>query len=107
MTEAYTAQPLSPIRKIIAARMMEAKQTIPHFRLMAEIEVDALMALRRELQTQSADVKLSLNDLLIKACASALTAHPAVNIQFVEGAIHRYHSVDIAVVIALEDGLST
>lgn len=107
MTEAYTVVKLSAMRKMIAARMTEAKQTIPHFRLGIEIEVDTLQRLRKELQAREPAAKLSLNDLLIKACAQSLMEHPAVNIQWVEGEIHQYRAADISVVMALEGGLST
>jgi pyruvate dehydrogenase E2 component (dihydrolipoamide acetyltransferase) len=107
MTEGYSVVKLSPMRKIIAARMTEAKQTIPHFRLTADIETDALMSLRKELKGSDPGARLSLNDLLIKACAAALMKRPAVNIQWVEGEIHQYRTADISVVIALEGGLST
>jgi pyruvate dehydrogenase E2 component (dihydrolipoamide acetyltransferase) len=107
MGKAYTVMPLSPIRKVIAARMAEAKRTIPHFRLSSDIEVDALLALRSELRARYPDVKLSLNDLLLKGCAAALMDAPTINIQWVDGAIRRYHTADISVVTALEDGIST
>lgn len=107
MAEGYTITTLSPMRKIIAARMTEAKRTIPHFRLTVEIEVDAMMGLRKELLARNPNANVSLNDLLIKACATALMNKPAVNIQWVEGEIHQYHTADISVVIAVEGGLST
>lgn len=107
MTEAYTVAPLSPIRRIIAARMTEAKRTIPHFRLVADVEVDALLGVRKQLREQDPDARLSLNDLLIKACASALMDTPALNIQWVDGEIHQYRTADISVVTAIEGGLST
>jgi pyruvate dehydrogenase E2 component (dihydrolipoamide acetyltransferase) len=108
MVEAYTATPLSPIRKVIAARMAEAKRTIPHFRLGIDIELDALLALRKQLSALEPDVKLSLSDLLIKACATALMDTPSVNIQWADTEIHQYRSADISVVTALEGGgLST
>jgi pyruvate dehydrogenase E2 component (dihydrolipoamide acetyltransferase) len=107
MGEAYTVMPLSPIRKVIAARMIEANQTVPHFRLCADIEIDALLGLRAELRDHRPDEKLSLNDFLIKGCAAALMDTPAINIQWVDGAIHRYHTADISVITALEDGIST
>lgn len=107
MAEPYAVIALSPLRKVIAARMVEAKRTIPHFRLAADIELDALLDLRRELREQNTDAALSLNDLLIKACASALIDTPAVNIQWVDGEIHQYRAADISVVTAIEGGLST
>jgi pyruvate dehydrogenase E2 component (dihydrolipoamide acetyltransferase) len=107
MPETYTVRQLSPIRKIIAARMTEAKQTIPHFRLTDDIEVDALLATRKALCAQTPPLTVSINDLLIKACAGALMDVPAVNIQWVEGEIRQFASANISVVIALEDGLAT
>lgn len=108
MAEAYTVKALSPIRKVIAARMTEAKRTIPHFRLVADMEVDALIDLRRELRRRNPDIDVSLNDLLIKACAMTLVEIPEINIQWMEGEIREYHSADISVVTAIEGGgLST
>jgi pyruvate dehydrogenase E2 component (dihydrolipoamide acetyltransferase) len=107
MPETYTVRQLSPIRKIIAARMTEAKQTIPHFRLTADIEVDALLAARKVLCAQNSPANVSINDLLIKACAGALMDVPAINIQWIEGEIRQFASANISVVTALEDGLAT
>ena len=107
MPEPYTVAPLSPMRRVIAARMSEAKRTIPHFRLVAEMELDALIAHRQALLKQRPDRSLSLNDLLIKTCAQALTDVPDVNIQWADQELHRYQSADIAVVTAVKGGLST
>lgn len=95
------------MRKIIAARMVEAKQTIPHFRVVADIEVGALLALRQALRERTADVIPSFNDLLIKGCASALMDVPAVNVQLVDGHTHQYSNAHVSVVIAVSGGLST
>lgn len=99
--------PLTPLRKIIAARMTEAKQTIPHFRVAADIEMDALLTLRKQFNTENSDLKISVNDFIIKACAIALIENPAINIQLVNGKIHQYRQADISVVIAVDGGLST
>lgn len=107
MGDRYVVKSLSPMRKVIAARMSEATRTIPHFRLTADIEVDALMRLRMELKADHPGAELSLNDLLIKACAMALMDVPEMNIQLVEGGIHQYLTADIAVVTAVEGGLMT
>jgi len=107
LAEAYAVTPLSQIRKIIAARMTEAMRTIPHFRLVADIEVDALLELRRELRECDPDANLSLNDLLIKACATALMEVPAINLQWRDNELHQYRTADISVVTAVEGGLST
>ena len=81
MNEEYFVRPLSPMRRVVAVRMSEAKRTIPHFRLTAEIEVDALLARRTELRQSQPGRALSLNDLLIKASAQALMDVPEVNVQ--------------------------
>jgi pyruvate dehydrogenase E2 component (dihydrolipoamide acetyltransferase) len=107
MAELYTSVPLSPLRKAIAARMTEAKRTIPHFRLAAELDVDALLSVRQVLRKHQPDPPLSLNDLFIKACAMALTDVPAINIQWADDEIRQYHSADISIVVALAGGLST
>lgn len=107
MPETYTTVPLSPLRKAIAARMTEAKQMVPHYRLGVDIRMDALIAARETLRSGRPGEAISLNDLLIKACAGALMDTPAVNIQWVGGAIHQYPTADISVVTAINGGLST
>jgi pyruvate dehydrogenase E2 component (dihydrolipoamide acetyltransferase) len=103
----YVVRPLSPMRRIIAARMSEAKRTIPHFRLTSDIEVDALLARRTELREARSGTALSLNDLLIKACAQALMDVPEVNVQWAENELHQFASADISIVTAVEGGLAT
>jgi pyruvate dehydrogenase E2 component (dihydrolipoamide acetyltransferase) len=95
------------MRRAIAARMSESKRTIPHFRLVADIQIDELLARRKELLQRRPDRPLSLNDLLIKACAQALTDVPDVNVQWAEKELHRFHSADIAIVTAVKGGLTT
>jgi pyruvate dehydrogenase E2 component (dihydrolipoamide acetyltransferase) len=107
MSEDYLVRPLSPMRRVIAARMSEAKRTIPHFRLTAEIEVDALLVRRTELRQLRPGSALSLNDLLIKACAQALMDVPEVNVQWADNELHQFASADISIVTAVEGGLTT
>jgi pyruvate dehydrogenase E2 component (dihydrolipoamide acetyltransferase) len=107
MDEGYTVIPLSPMRKIIAARMSEAKRTIPHFRLVADIELDALLAQRTELRRARPESLLSLNDLLISACAHSLMDVPQVNVQWAEEGLRQFKAADISIVTAVEGGLST
>jgi pyruvate dehydrogenase E2 component (dihydrolipoyllysine-residue acetyltransferase) len=95
------------MRRAIAARMSEAKRSIPHFRLVADIQIDELLAQRKELLEKKPDRALSLNDLLIKACAQALSDVPDVNVQWAEKELHRFHAADIAVVTAVKGGLTT
>lgn len=106
MAEAYTSVPLSPLRKAIAARMTEAARTIPHFRVVADIEMDALLSWRGRINASVVD-KVSINDCLVKACALALMEHPSLNSQFMGEVIHQYHSADISIVVAVEGGLVT
>lgn len=95
------------MRRAIAERMMEAKQTIPHYRIGMEIEVEALLAFREHINSTDNEVRISVNDLIVKATATALTEYPAVNIQWAGDEIHQYFSADIAVVTAVNGGLRT
>jgi pyruvate dehydrogenase E2 component (dihydrolipoamide acetyltransferase) len=107
MSDSYTVTTLTPVRKLIAERMTETKRAIPHFRLVADIEVDALLSLRADLRQRNPHVAPSLNDLLIKACAAALMDVPTVNLQWADEEIRQYRTADISVVTAVEGGLST
>ena len=108
MDDVYTVKTLSPKRKVIAARMTESKQTIPHFRLVSDIQLDALLALRADLRQGGSDLTPSLNDFFIVASAGALIEVPAVNIQWAENTIHEYRTADISVVMAIDgEGLAT
>lgn len=100
--------PLNNMRKTIARRLLEAKQTIPHFYLSIDIELDALLDLRTRLNARpNADYKLSVNDFVIKAVALALRKVPACNASFAGDKILRYRDVDVAVAVAIEGGLVT
>jgi pyruvate dehydrogenase E2 component (dihydrolipoamide acetyltransferase) len=105
----YAAIKLSGMRKTIARRLTESKQTVPHFYLSAHCRIDALMKLRGALNaTLSArGVKLSLNDLILKAMALAMVREPDVNVQFAGDELYRFHRVDIAMAVAIEGGLVT
>ena len=92
---------------MIAARTGEAKRSIPHFRVCEDIETEALAACRRRLNASRAQDGVSLNDLIVKACAEALIEVPALNVQWVDGEMRRLTGAHIAVVVALEDGVST
>jgi pyruvate dehydrogenase E2 component (dihydrolipoamide acetyltransferase) len=95
------------MRRAIAARMSEAKRSIPHFRLVADIQLDELLALRKRLLQQKPGHPLSLNDLLVKACAHSLIDVPDINVQWADKELHRFHAADIAVVTAVPGGLTT
>lgn len=83
MTGAYTDVPLSGLRNVIAARMSEAKRTIPHFRIVADIDVGPLFKAREAANAAHSECKVTINDCLIRACALALEKHPAINAQLV------------------------
>ncbi len=105
----YTEVPLDGMRRIIAARLTEAKQTIPHFYLRREVRLDALMAFRAQLNAglEKRGVKLSVNDFIIKACALALQAVPAANAVWAGDRILQMKASDVAVAVAIEGGLFT
>ena len=100
---------LDGMRKTIAARLTEAKQTIPHFYLRRDIKLDALMTFRRELNAQLAQrgVKISVNDFVIKACALALQAVPDANAVWAGDRVLKLTPSDVAVAVAVEGGLFT
>ena len=100
---------LDGMRKTIAARLSEAKQTIPHFYLRRDIRLDPLLALRKDLNEKlgGRNVKLSVNDFIIKACALALQQHPDANAVWAEDRILRLSPSDVAVAVAIDGGLFT
>jgi pyruvate dehydrogenase E2 component (dihydrolipoamide acetyltransferase) len=98
---------LSGMRRTIAARLQGSKRDAPHFRVQVDVEVDALLAVREELNRRYSEAKVSLNDLLVKASACALVAVPGVNVQFDGETVQRFGDADIAVAVALDDGLIT
>lgn len=105
----YTEIPLNGMRKTIAARLTEAKQTVPHFYLRRDINLDALLSFRSELNKQLAarDVKLSINDFIIKACALALQSVPDANAVWAGDRVFNLKPSDVAVAVAIEGGLFT
>ena len=96
--------PLSATRKTIARRLTEAKQTIPHFYLTAEYELDGLLAHRATLN-ESSGTKVSVNDLIVWCVAQALMKEPRVNVNLVDDDIHQFSAAHVSVAIATEDGL--
>jgi len=101
--------PLDGMRKTIAARLQEAKQTIPHFYLRRDIELDALMALRKQMNAkgEARGIKLSVNDYIIKACALALQDVPDCNAVWAGDRVLKLKPSDVAVAVAIEGGLFT
>jgi pyruvate dehydrogenase E2 component (dihydrolipoamide acetyltransferase) len=112
-------RPLSPMRKTIARRLTESKQTVPHFYLSIDVDAAELAKLRERINAEVAagegkhngasepPLKVSLNDLLVKACAVALTRVPECNASFTPEAILVHRRVDISVAVAIPDGLVT
>ena len=110
----FTEVPLDGMRKTIAARLQQAKQTIPHFYLTADVEIGRLLKLREEVNAAAPKdtdgnpaFKLSVNDLVIKAWAAALQRVPAANAVWAEDRILRFVHADIGVAVAIEGGLIT
>jgi pyruvate dehydrogenase E2 component (dihydrolipoamide acetyltransferase) len=106
---AYEEVKLDGMRKTVAARLTEAKQTIPHFYLRRDIRIDALLSFRAELnkQLEARGVKLSVNDFIIKACALALQQVPAANAVWAGDRMLRLKPSDVAVAVAVDGGLFT
>jgi pyruvate dehydrogenase E2 component (dihydrolipoamide acetyltransferase) len=112
ITAPHTLAPNSSMRKIIARRLTDAKQTVPHFYVSMDIDIDPLLKLRAELNAKSAKdgpgaFKLSVNDLLIKAAAITLRRVPRVNASYTEDNVILYDDVDISVAVSIPDGLIT
>ena len=105
----YEEISLNGMRKTIAARLTEAKQSIPHFYLRRDIQLDSLMKFRADLnkQLESRGVKLSVNDFIIKACALALQAVPDANAVWAGDRVLKLKPSDVAVAVAIDGGLFT
>ncbi len=102
--EGYTDIPNSQMRNIIAKRLGESKFSAPHFYLTMEIAMDNAMSAREQLNEFS-PVKISFNDIIVKAAALALQQHPAVNASWMGDKIRRYQHIHIGIAVAVEDGL--
>jgi pyruvate dehydrogenase E2 component (dihydrolipoamide acetyltransferase) len=104
----YEEIPASGMRKTIARRLVEAKQTVPHFYLTVDIELDALLAMRKQVNAAVPEgVKISVNDMIILASAKALIDEPDTNASWAGDAILKYQSADVAVAVATDGGLIT
>jgi pyruvate dehydrogenase E2 component (dihydrolipoamide acetyltransferase) len=109
-TSEVTKIPNTMMRKVIAKRLTESKQTVPHFYLNIECELDRLLAARSEINEAAGKepaYKLSVNDFIIKAVAMALRTVPAANASWTDEAILQYNNIDISVAVAIEGGLIT
>jgi pyruvate dehydrogenase E2 component (dihydrolipoamide acetyltransferase) len=97
--------PLSNMRQTIARRLVQSKQTIPHFYLSIDVVMDKLIELRGQVNDQLAPEKLSVTDFIARAVAIALARVPAMNASFAETAIQQHGSVELGIAVALDDGL--
>ncbi|OOC56215.1 dihydrolipoamide acetyltransferase family protein [Nocardiopsis sinuspersici] len=98
---------VSNVRKVIARRLTESKQTVPHFYLRRTIDAEALKAFRAQVNEQlsSTGAKISFNDLIVKACATALKLHPEVNTSWVDDKLLQHRRVNVGVAVAVDAGL--
>ena len=104
----YDEVPLDGMRKTVARRMTESFRDVPHFPLTLDLEIDRLLALRKELNEKAEDgTKISVNDMVIRAAALALKKVPAANASYTEKAIRYHHHADVAVAVAIDGGLIT
>lgn len=104
---AYEELPLSPMRKVIGQRLQESKTFIPHFYVTQVLDAEPLMTVREQLKHKQ--VKISVNDFIVRACALALRQHPVMNSGFnsVNQTIIQFKTIDIAIAVSLERGLIT
>ena len=102
----FTDTPHTGMRRAIARRLVESKTTIPHFYLVADCRVDALMELRRAVN-ESASSKISVNDFVVKAVAAAFRDVPEANAIWTDDGTRRFDDVDIAIAVAIDRGLVT
>lgn len=103
-SESFTDTPVSQMREVIARRLGESKFSAPHFYLKISVEMDALLDMRKKINALS-EPKISVNDMIIKACAMALEKHPAVNSSWLGDKIRTNHHIHIGSAVAIEEGL--
>ncbi|WP_353287440.1 pyruvate dehydrogenase complex dihydrolipoamide acetyltransferase [Wolbachia endosymbiont (group B) of Gerris lacustris] len=98
---------VSNMRQVIAQRLVESKQNIPHFYLTVDCYVDKLISLKNEVNSANENNKVTINDLIIKAVALSMKKFPDINSSWIDTKIVRYSNIDISIAVALEDGLIT
>lgn len=104
---AYRDEPATQIRQTIAKRLVTSLGPVPHFFLTTDIEMDRAAEMRRGINALDPDLKISINDIIIKVTAAALMQHPEVNASFQEKFVRYYERADVGVAVAIEDGLIT
>ena len=102
----YNKIDITPMRQIVAKRLVESKVTIPHFYLKIDCEMDKLFALRKEINSNG-DIKITVNDFIVKAVSYAMRDFPEINASWSGDYIKHFKSIDIAVAVAIEGGLIT
>ncbi|WP_264330623.1 pyruvate dehydrogenase complex dihydrolipoamide acetyltransferase [Wolbachia endosymbiont (group B) of Erebia ligea] len=105
--EENTTFEVSNMRQVIAQRLVESKQNIPHFYLTVDCHVDKLISLKNEVNSANENNKVTINDLIIKAVAFSMKKFPDINSSWIDTKIVRYSNIDISIAVALEDGLIT
>ncbi|WP_374699093.1 pyruvate dehydrogenase complex dihydrolipoamide acetyltransferase [Wolbachia endosymbiont (group B) of Limnophora tigrina] len=105
--EKDTIVEVSNIRQVIAQRLTESKQNVPHFYLTVDCQVDKLISLKNEINLADESNKVTINDLIIKAVAFSMKKFPDINSSWIDNKILRYSNIDISIAVALEDGLIT
>ena len=104
---AYRDEPITEMRRTIARRLVTSLGPVPHFFLTTEIEMDRAAEMRKGINELDPELKISINDIIIKVAAAALMQHPQVNASFQDRVIRYYENADIGVAVAIEDGLIT
>ncbi|WP_438456277.1 pyruvate dehydrogenase complex dihydrolipoamide acetyltransferase [Wolbachia endosymbiont of Kerria lacca] len=105
--EENTTVEVSNMRQVIAQRLVESKQNIPHFYLTVDCHVDKLISLKNEVNSANENNKVTINDLIIKAVSFSMKKFPDINSSWIDTKIVRYSNIDISIAVALEDGLIT
>jgi pyruvate dehydrogenase E2 component (dihydrolipoamide acetyltransferase) len=105
VADEFEVIPLGSMRKAIAEALQKSKQTIPHFYLTMDVEVDRLLALREEMNARPGAAKLSVNDFVLRAAALALAEVPEVNVHYTEAGIKKFAAVGLGLAVAVEAGL--
>lgn len=105
--QAYEFEAANGVRQVIANRLLESKQTVPHFYLTVDCELDALLKLRSQVNKDEENIKVSVNDFIIRAVAKSLRDVPAANASWAGNGILNYTDVDVSVAVASENGLIT
>ncbi|WP_264339022.1 pyruvate dehydrogenase complex dihydrolipoamide acetyltransferase [Wolbachia endosymbiont (group A) of Cheilosia soror] len=105
--EKDTIVEVSNMRQVIAQRLTESKQNVPHFYLTVDCQVDKLISLKNEINSADENNKVTINDLIIKAAAFSMKKFPDINSSWIDNKILSYSNIDISIAVALEDGLIT